>query len=146
MFKIPMNQNTNRPYQNTNRPYQNTNRHNHNTNRHNHNTNRHYQNTNNALSKYQRRKFIIPTIFSGPIHHFKIPTAPNSPIKIPTNPMIMFIIPTKTPVREGFKRPIGVIRAIEIPAGGIKIPALTESVHKGGGGYPQRHKDLKLSG
>ena len=25
MFKIPMNQNTNRPYQNTNRPYQNTN-------------------------------------------------------------------------------------------------------------------------
>ena len=60
MLKIPMNQNTNRPYQNTNRPYQNTNRHNHNTNRHNHNTNRHYQNTNNALSKYQRRKFIIP--------------------------------------------------------------------------------------
>merc|ERR1712037_74948 len=41
MFKIPMNQNTNRPYQNTNR---------------------HYQNTNNAFSKYQRRKFIIPTL------------------------------------------------------------------------------------
>ena len=48
MIKIPMNQNTNKPYQNTNGPYQNT--------------NRHYQNTNNAYSKYQRRKFIMPTI------------------------------------------------------------------------------------
>ena len=55
MFKIPMNQNTNRPYQNTNRPYQNT-------NGPYQNTNKHYQNTNNAFSKYQRRKFIIPTL------------------------------------------------------------------------------------
>ena len=55
MFKIPMNQNTNRPYQNTNRPYQNT-------NGPYQNTNKHYQNTNNAFSKYQQRKFIIPTL------------------------------------------------------------------------------------
>ena len=28
-----------------------------------------------SVSKYQRKKFIIPNLFSGPIHHFKITTA-----------------------------------------------------------------------
>ena len=107
MFKIPMNQNTNRPYQNTNRPYQNT-------NGPYQNTNKHYQNTNNAFSKYQRRKFIIPTLkfiiskYQQPYQNTNRPydhvqntntsNSPfqntNSPTKIPTDPMIMFKIPT----------------------------------------------------
>jgi len=102
-----MNQNTNRPYQNTNRPYQNT-------NGPYQNTNKHYQNTNNAFSKYQRRKFIIPTLkfiiskYQQPYQNTNRPydhvqntntsNSPfqntNSPTKIPTDPMIMFKIPT----------------------------------------------------
>ena len=96
-----MNQNTNRPYQNTNRPYQNT-------NGPYQNTNKHYQNTNNAFSKYQRRKFIIPTLkfiiskYQQPYQNTNRPydhvqntntsNSPfqntNSPTKIPTDPMI----------------------------------------------------------